>query len=233
MTAARPVPLHLPRTRMVPFPDPRRFDAEGLVAFDGDLSVARLQLAYRSGVFPWYGEGLVPLWWCPDPRGVLDLEHLHVPRRLVRVLRGGGFTLTWNRCFAEVMQECGRQRAEGTWVLPEMVLAYTALHAAGAAHSLEVWHDAVLVGGVYGVQVGALFAAESMFHRRTDMSKVALVALVRSLARAGVELVDVQFVTPHLQRLGAYAVPRTTYLDRLQQLRERQVDLGALAPRVD
>ncbi|MBL8723776.1 MAG: leucyl/phenylalanyl-tRNA--protein transferase [Planctomycetes bacterium] len=233
MTGARPVPLHLPRQRVVPFPDPRPYDHEGLLAFGGDLSVARLQLAYRSGVFPWYGEGLVPLWWSPDPRGVIDPTRLHVPRRLQRVLRAGAFTLTWNQCFRVVMEECGRQRAEGTWVLPEMVTAYTALHAAGGAHSLEVWHDAALVGGVYGVQVGALFAAESMFHRRTDMSKVALVALVRSLAQAGVELFDVQFVTPHLQRLGAQPLPRTTYLDRLLQLRDRQVDLRAPELRVD
>lgn len=212
------------------FPDPRRYPADGLVAFGGDLSVARLMLAYRSGIFPWYGPDQVPLWWSPEPRAVLDLDHLHVSRSLQKVLRRGAFSLSWNRSFRAVMRECGRCRQDGTWILPEMVVAYTALHAAGHAHSLEVWQGDKLVGGVYGVQVGALFAAESMFHRVTDMSKVALVALVQSLARAGVQLVDVQFLTPHLQRLGAYELPRADYLARVAALAATALDLRQLVP---
>ena len=147
-------------------------------------------------------------------------------------LRQGGFTLTWNRCFLRVMRECGQRRAHGTWILSEMVVAYERLHRAGQAHSLEVWADEQLVGGVYGVQVGALFAAESMFHAATDMSKVALVALVRSLFAAGIELLDVQFVSDHLGTLGAYAIPRREYLQRLAVVRTRPVDLARLVPSV-
>jgi leucyl/phenylalanyl-tRNA--protein transferase len=194
------------------FPDPHDFDAEGLVAVGGELTSKRLLSAYEHGIFPWYAEGILPMWWSPDPRGLMSVARLHVSHRLQRTLRRADFTLTWNRCFARVMAECGKHRPEGTWVIPEMLAAYERLHRRGNAHSLEVWRERRLVGGIYGVQVGALFAAESMFHRDTDMSKVALVALVRSLFAAGIELFDVQFVTPHLARLGAFEVTRTDYL---------------------
>jgi leucyl/phenylalanyl-tRNA--protein transferase len=191
------------------------FDGDGLVAIGGDLRPERLLLAYRRGIFPWYADGSMPMWWSPDPRAVLSPSTLHVSHSLARVIRRGGFALTWNRCFRAVMAECGKCRTEGTWVIDEMLDAYTELHARGSAHSLEVWHDERLVGGIYGVQVGGLFAAESMFHRRADMSKVALVALVRSLFRAGIELFDVQFLTPHLQTMGAELIRRAEYLRRL------------------
>ncbi len=212
------------------FPDPNDYDAEGLVAVGGDLEPERLLLAYQSGIFPWYSADTVPLWWSPDPRALLEPGRLHVARSLQKTIRRGGFTLSWNRCFERVMVECGRGRDEGTWILPEMLAAYCRLHERGRAHSLEVWHDDRLVGGVYGVQVGALFAAESMFHRATDMSKVALVALVRSLFAAGIELLDVQFVTDHLATLGAFAIPRREYLRRAAVAAARPVDLSALAP---
>ncbi len=215
------------------FPDPNDYDAEGLVAFGGDLEPERLLLAYRSGVFPWYSEETVPLWWSPDPRALLDPAKLHVARSLQKTIRRGGFTLTWNACFERVMGECGRGREQGTWILPEMLAAYVRLHELGHAHSLEVWQGERLVGGVYGVQVGALFAAESMFHRATDMSKVALVALVRSLFAAGVELFDVQFVTEHLASLGAYTIPRREYCRRVAVAAARRVDLAGLVPRLD
>jgi leucyl/phenylalanyl-tRNA--protein transferase len=215
------------------FPDPRDYDREGLVAFGGDLSPETLLLAYSRGIFPWYSEDTVPLWWSPDPRALLAPDHLHVSRSLARTLRRGGYRLTWNRCFERVMRECARDRADGTWVLPAMVVAYTRLHRLGHAHSLEVWVDDELAGGVYGVQVGGLFAAESMFHRRTDMSKVALVALVRSLFAAGITLLDVQFATPHLLTLGAIEVPRREYLQRLDVACRSTVDLGQLEPSID
>lgn len=214
------------------FPDPRLFDREGLLAIGGDLAPERLLTAYAGGIFPWYAEGYVPMWWSPDPRALLDPEHLHVARSLRRTLRRGAFTLSWNRCFERVMRECGRQRFGGTWIIPDMVAAYTRLHRLGHAHSLEVWHGEDLVGGIYGVQVGALFAAESMFHRATDMSKVALVALVHSLFAAGIELLDVQFVTEHLARFGVYELPRGQYLERVATARERAVDLQRLLPAV-
>lgn len=210
------------------FPDPREYDHEGLLAVGGDLSPERLLLAYRSGIFPWYEAGIPPLWWSPDPRALLDPASLHVSRSLGRTLRAGDFELSFDGCFPRVMQECGRRRPEGTWVLPEMVLAYGELHRRGHAHSLEVWRQGELVGGIYGVQVGGLFAAESMFHRATDMSKVALVVLVRALFADGIELFDVQFVTPHLRRLGAYEVPRDDYLRRVANAWSRPVSLAGL-----
>jgi leucyl/phenylalanyl-tRNA--protein transferase len=215
------------------FPDARSFDKEGLIAIGGDLCPARLLAAYGSGIFPWYAEGYLPMWWSPDPRGLLCPERLHTSRSLRRVLRRAAFQLTWNRCFLRVMTECGQQRAEGSWVIPEMVVAYERLHRAGHAHSLEVWDGTELIGGTYGVQVGGLFAAESMFHRRTDMSKVALTALVRSLFAAGIELLDVQFATEHLVTLGAFTVPRAEYLARLAAARGRAVDLSGLVPTIE
>lgn len=194
------------------FPDPRRYDAEGLVAIGGSLTPKRLEAAYRGGIFPWYGEGYMPLWWSPDPRGLVSAESVHVSRSLQRTIERGGFALTWNRCFRDVMTACGESRDDGTWIIPEMLDAYEALHRIGNAHSLEVWQGASLVGGIYGVQFGKLFCAESMFHRATDMSKVALVAMVRSLFAAGIRVFEVQFVTKHLASMGAFEVPRAEYL---------------------
>lgn len=225
-------PVFLHADDPISFPDPEAFDRDGLVAIGGDLAPARLLAAYGSGIFPWYAEGYVPMWWSPDPRALLAPERLHVSRSLRRTLRQGGFELTWNRCFARVMTECGKRRREGTWVIQEMVLAYTRLHEQGHAHSLEVWQGGELVGGTYGVQLGGFFAAESKFHRRTDMSKVALVALLGSLAAAGIELIDVQFTTPHLLTLGAFEVPRAEYLQRLAVAQKRVVDLRRLRPRI-
>jgi leucyl/phenylalanyl-tRNA--protein transferase len=213
--------------RATAFPDPTLYDAEGLVAIGGDLLPERLLAAYGAGIFPWYAEGYVPMWWSPDPRALLDRERLHVSRSLGKRMRRGGYQLSWNRCFTKVMAACGANRAGGTWILPEMLAAYSRLHERGRAHSLEVWAGADLVGGIYGVQVGGLFAAESMFHRRPDMSKVALVALVRAAFAAGIELFDVQFTTPHLASLGAFEVPRAEYLRRLAVVRGRDVDLAA------
>jgi leucyl/phenylalanyl-tRNA--protein transferase len=232
MRRVRRQPVFLRNEDPPDFPDPELYDRDGLVAIGGDLGSQRLLHAYRSGIFPWYAEGYVPMWWSPDPRALLSPATLHVSRRLRRVLRQGGFELTWNRCFARVMAECGKRRGEGTWVIPEMVVAYTRLFELGHAHSLEVWQGGELVGGTYGVQVGAMFAAESKFHRRTDMSKVALVALVGSLFAAGIELLDVQFTTPHLSALGAFEVSRADYLARLAIARQRVVDLRRLVPRI-
>lgn len=215
------------------FPDPRAYDREGLVAVGGDLSPERLLCAYRSGIFPWYAVGVPPMWWSPDPRALLLPRRLHVSRSLMRRIRRGGFELTWNRSFREVMFECGRARREGTWVIPEMVDAYERLHRLGHAHSLEVWVEGRLCGGIYGVQAGGLFAAESMFYRATDMSKVALVALVRSAGAAGVEVFDVQFATSHLVRMGAVEVSREEYLRRLAVVRDLRVDFFGLVPRAD
>jgi leucyl/phenylalanyl-tRNA--protein transferase len=227
MRKPRRLPVWIEAGSPPAFPDPSGYDEEGMVAVGGDLDVDRLLCAYRSGVFPWYSEDL-PIWWSPDPRAVLELDGLHVSRRLRRRIRRGGFELTWNRSFEEVMAACGADREGGTWILPELVEAYGELHALGHAHSLEVWIGENLVGGVYGVQVGGLFAAESMFHRVTDMSKVALVALTDSLAAAGMGLIDVQFQTEHLASLGSDEIPREEYLRRISVECLRKVDLTAL-----
>jgi leucyl/phenylalanyl-tRNA--protein transferase len=212
----------------VAFPDPRRADDEGLVAVGGDLSPGRLLAAYDAGIFPWYNAGYPPLWWCPNPRAILPLRPPHLSRSMKRTLRQGGYRVTWNAAFNEVVAACGAGRSGGTWILPEMARAYASLRTLGHAHSLEVWIGERLVGGLYGVQRGGLFAAESMFHRATDMSKVALLYCIASLLRAGMQLVDVQFLSAHLASLGAIEVSRDEYLSQVQAQRVRQVDLSEL-----
>jgi leucyl/phenylalanyl-tRNA--protein transferase len=223
-------PIPLPPGGPPVFPDPRLSDDEGLVAFGGGLEPQRILTAYRHGIFPWYDEDLPPLWWSPDPRCVIRRDRLHVSRSLGRTLRRGGFELTWNRSFLDVVDACGQSRRDGTWILPEMRAAYGALHELGAAHSLEVWRSGELVGGLYGVQIGGLFAAESKFHRRTDMSKVALVAAVHSLFAAGIQLFDVQFRTEHLATMGAEEIRRDAYLRELEPAVRLEVDLAELVP---
>jgi leucyl/phenylalanyl-tRNA--protein transferase len=220
--------LLAPRAPFV-FPDPEDSDAEGLVAVGGDLSPERLLAAYDQGIFPWYADGLPPMWWSPDPRAVVDPSTLHVSRSLQREIKQGHFQVSFDRAFADVMQECGREREGGTWILPEMLEAYLRLHALGHARSFEVWRDERLVGGLYGVQRGALFAAESMFHRATNASKIALVAAVKSLFAAGIELFDVQFTTPHLASMGIHAISRRAYLARVAAAACKAVTLDGLA----
>jgi len=212
------------------FPDPRGADPRGLLAVGGDLSTPRLLLAYSRGIFPWYDAELPPLWWSPDPRGVIDPGHLHVSRSLRRRLRRGGFTVTLDADFAGVMRACAAEREDGTWIHAAMIEAYVALHEAGHAHSFEVWVEGELAGGLYGVRVGGLFAAESMFHRQTDASKIALVSAVSTTFAAGIELFDVQFVTAHLASMGAYSIRRSEYLARLAALNDRTVALAGRTP---
>ncbi len=211
--------------RPIVFPDPRKAPRHGLVAIGGNLSLPVLLAAYDQGIFPWYNEGERIHWWSPDPRAVIDATSLHVSRSLARKRRTGGFTVTWNQAFREVMIECGREREEGTWIFPEMVGAYVAAHEAGAAHSIEVWHSGSLAGGLYGIQRGAAFMAESMFHRVTDASKIALAGAVETLFSLGIVLFDVQFRTAHLESMGVYLIPRIDYLRRLEQARIVQLDL--------
>ena len=209
------------------FPDPRNADSDGLVAVGGDLGSPRLLDAYRSGIFPWFDDGMPALWWSPDPRAIIEPNQLHVSRSLRRRMRLGTFHCTLNRAFRDVMIACA-QRPEGTWIGAEMVEAYTRLHAEGHAHSVEVWCNHALVGGLYGVQIGGLFAAESMFHRMTDASKVALVVATRSLFAAGTRLLDVQFLTPHLASMGARTIPRSTYLARAGDACRTPFDIAGL-----
>ena len=210
------------------FPDIRLADEEGLVGYGGELEPDWLLDAYRHGVFPWPSSDDEPvLWWSPDPRAVIELDGLQISRRLRRRLRSGCYTVTLNQDFADVLRGCatGTGREGGTWLTPHMQAAYTHFHQWGHAHSVEAWlgdpSDGELVGGVYGVAIGGAFAAESMFHRRTDASKVALAHLVAHLQNRGYGLLDIQQWTEHTGRLGAVEISRDVYLDRLAS----QIDL--------
>lgn len=213
----------LPGTRQ-PFPDPKCADDEGLVAVGGDLAPERLLQAYEKGLFPWFEEGMPPLWWSPNPRTIIEAGDLHVSKSLARTMRRKRLRCSLNRAFRDVMVACA-DRQEGTWICPEMISAYTALHVMGSAHSFEVWSEGALVGGLYGVQIGGLFAAESMFHRITDASKVALVTAHKACFGAGIRLFDVQFLTEHLRSMGAREIPRALYLARVRGAVHRKVDL--------
>lgn len=199
---------------------------DDVVACGGTLAPDLVYEAYRHGVFPFYDHQQPILWWCPDPRAILPLDRFHVSRRLARSLRQEDCEIRVNTAFEDVMRACDENRADGTWIHDDMIRCYTALHERGHAHSLEVWRENRLVGGVYGVQAGACFAAESMFHRERDMSKVALVAFVRRLRERGFELLDVQFETAHLAQFGCVEIGRDDYLARIRTLRDREVSFA-------
>ena len=204
-----------------PFADVPLLAGEDIVAWGRDLDPGLVLSAYREGVFPFYDAGGPVLWWCPDPRAVLPLdERFHVRRRLARRIRRGDFEIRIDSAFEEVMRACDEGRADGTWIHEDMIRSYCALHEAGHAHSVEVWRKGQLVGGIYGIAFGAGFAAESMFHRERDMSKVALVSLVEHLRRCEFQLLDVQFKTPHLEQFGCIEMPRDLYLEQVRRVRD-------------
>lgn len=196
------------------FPNPEEAEADGLLAVGGDLSLPRLVAAYAQGIFPWYGPGSPILWWTPDPRCVLLPGSLHIGSRLARTLRNLPFHVTMDVAFAQVIRACAamsRPEQEGTWIVPEMLDAYIALHRAGLAHSVEVWEEDELVGGLYGVSLGRMFFGESMFHCKANASKAALVHLCRHLHDWGFELIDCQQTTPHIMKLGATTISRRLF----------------------
>jgi len=198
----------------------------GLVDIGGDLEPARLLQAYRRGIFPWFDEDGPICWWSPDPRAIFELDGLHVSRRLARTIHGGKFSMTIDRAFSQVMRGCA-DREEGTWITADMVEAYQRLHHLGWAHSVEVWHDGELAGGIYGVAIQGFFAGESMFHVQRDASKAALAFLVQHLSTRGYQLFDIQLITEHTQRLGAIEIPRKDYLGRLRAALERDCTFGS------
>lgn len=198
-----------------PWVPPEYATPEGIVGVGGDLDPDTLLKAYSAGVFPWFNAGDPVIWWSPDPRGVIPLDAFHVPRRLAATIRQNRFRVTVNTRFADVMRACAENREDGTWVTDEMVAAYTELNRVGHAHSVETWLGEELVGGVYGVSVGGLFAGESMFHRARDASKVALVTLLARLRDRGFMLFDTQIVNEHTAQFGAVNIPRAEYLRRL------------------
>lgn len=224
LSAWTELPERLSRPRY--FPPPVATSRDGLLCVGGRLSPEWLVDAYTHGIFPWPVWDDEPMaWWCPDPRAIIELDGLHVSRRLRRTVQSGKFQVTCNRDFEGVITGCS-DREDGTWLLPSMIDAYVELHRLGHAHSVEVWHDGRLAGGTYGVAAGGFFAAESMFHRERDASKVALVYLVAHLRARHFRLLDIQQWTPHTGRMGAVEISRKEYLARLAEAIERDVTFG-------
>jgi leucyl/phenylalanyl-tRNA--protein transferase len=202
------------------FPPVELASPEGLLAIGGDLRAERLLEAYRHGIFPWYNPGQPILWWSPDPRAVLFPAKLRVSHSLGKALRRKKFAVTLDTAFREVMAQCAaprhRRAGPGTWITPEMIEAYCVLHERGLAHSVESWMDEKLVGGLYGVALGSAFFGESMFSCETDASKVAFVQLVRQLELWDFAFIDCQLPSAHLSSLGAEAIRRREFLERLE-----------------
>lgn len=205
------------------FPNPADARSDGLLAVGGDLSVDRLLLAYRMGIFPWSSAPIS--WWSPDPRSIIPLGGLHISRSLARTLRRQPWRITLDAAFPEVIAACAApaRGREETWIEPPIMEAYIRLHRAGHAHSLEVWQDDLLVGGIYGIAIGGFFAGESMFHRASDASKAALVALVGHLRERGYVLFDTQIASPLTRGMGAIDIPRRAYLERLGRAQDLDV----------
>jgi len=218
--------------RANPFPDARRASKDGLLAYGGDLEPERLLAAYAQGIFPWYDRPPI-LWFSPDPRVVLPPERLRINRTLARTLRRRPYTVRFDSAFRAVVEGCAqapRPGQEGTWITPDMIEAYSALHELGFAHSVESWRGDELVGGIYGVSIGAAFFGESMFARASDASKVALVHLVRHIEALGFRFLDCQAPTPQTTRLGAIPWPRAGFLDALDRALEVPTLYGRWSP---
>lgn len=201
------------------FPDPHLAEPEGLLAIGGDLRPERLLLAYQHGIFPWFNPGEPPMWWCPDPRYVLFPDRLKVSHSMRVLLRKETFSVSMDKAFDQVIRACatpslGRQEP-GTWITPDMIHAYTRLHQLGFAHSVEVWKEGTLVGGLYGVSLGRIFFGESMFTRQSNASKYGFIRAVETMASQGFHLIDCQQGTRHLISLGAEPISRADFLDRL------------------
>jgi leucyl/phenylalanyl-tRNA--protein transferase len=212
------------------FPPPALAREDGLLAVGGDLSVPRLLLAYQHGIFPWYSPGEPILWWSPDPRLVLFPAEFHLAKRLARTIRQQIFSITFDTAFAQVIKACGqtrRKEGQGTWLDEEMIRAYCELHDQGHAHSVECWQNGELVGGLYGVALGAVFFGESMFSLVPDSSKVALAGLVERLQGWDFALIDCQVGTGHLQRLGAREISGAEFSTRLAEAVAKPSRLGS------
>ncbi|RXJ99570.1 leucyl/phenylalanyl-tRNA--protein transferase [Arcobacter sp. CECT 8986] len=200
------------------FPNPRLACDEGILAYGGDLTPARLISAYANGIFPWYNEDEPILWWSPNPRLIMELDEFKLSKSLAKVIKKEKFEIKFDTNFTQVMIECKnmfRPDQDGTWLQDELIEAYTNLHNLGYAHSFESYYDGKLVGGGYGLVIGDMFCGESMFAKKSDASKVALYHLVQRLKKNGFSLLDCQTPTNHLQSLGAKCITRDEFLDRL------------------
>ncbi|WP_312747219.1 leucyl/phenylalanyl-tRNA--protein transferase [Cedecea neteri] len=202
-----------------PSPEGALREPNGLLALGGDLTPARLLMAYQRGIFPWFSPGDPILWWSPDPRAILYPEQFHLSRSMKRFHRTSPYTVTLNHAFERVLYGCASDRNEGTWITADIVEAYLRLHELGHAHSIEVWDGKELVGGMYGVAQGALFCGESMFSRRVNASKTALLVFCQHFIRHGGKLIDCQVLNEHTASLGVIEIPRREYLQALAELR--------------
>ena len=205
------------------FPNPSLADPDGLLAVGGNLEPETLLSAYQQGIFPWFDEDTPILWWSPDPRAILEFDNLYISKRLARTIRTNKFQVTFDQNFDAVVKGCTYRPEEGTWITPEVANAYGEFHRRGHAHSVEVWQQGVLVGGLYGVAIGGLFAGESMFSTVSDASKIALVALVSRLKEKGYQLFDLQIINEHTSMMGATEIPRIDYLARAKSAIKKDI----------
>ena len=213
---------------LIHFNDPLFVSCDGIVAVGGSLSTANLVRAYRRGIFPWpVNEYHLP-WCCPEKRAILEFKDLYIPRSLAKVKRQESFRFTTDQAFVEVIGACAkisRTGESGTWITTEMMHAYCALHKKGYAHSVEAWEGNTLVGGLYGVDAGGAFSGESMFYYRSNASKLALLYLVEHLQKRGLDWIDIQMMTPHMEALGAKDIDRSEFLEKLSLAQERKLTL--------
>lgn len=202
------------------FPPVTSADAEGLLAIGGDLSASCLLTAYRNGIFPWFTDDVLPMWWCPDPRFVLFPNELKISKSMHALLKKGHYQFRYNTQFEAVITNCQqihRPGQDGTWITKGIIDAYTELHGKGYAVSAEAWQGDTLAGGLYGIRLGKLFFGESMFSLQPNASKFALIQLIRYLSNEGLQLIDCQVYTEHLERLGARMIPRDLFLQYVHQ----------------
>jgi len=206
-------------TALLEFPSADNANADGLLAVGGDLSTERLLLAYKSGIFPWFNDDSLILWWSPDPRMILFPHKIRISKSMRQIMSGTRFTLTRNKCFREVLEACAeieRMGQEGTWITSSMKEAYLRLHDLGFARSYEVWENKKLVGGLYGIDLGHVFCGESMFAKANNASKYAFINLAKDLEDRNYKFIDCQVYTKHLASLGAEEIPRKEFLKLLQ-----------------
>lgn len=221
------------------FPDPRGAlrDPPGLVAVGGDLQPERIYQAYLNGIFPWYSKGEPLMWWSPDPRATFDVDHIRVNKSLKKFLKKCDYDVTLNTQFQKVIEGCAQPRGngEGTWILPEMIHAYTSLHQQGLAHSIEIWQwqdgRRVLIGGLYGVLVGSCFCGESMFSNQPNASKLALIVLAQLLKSEPYAMIDCQLPNPYLQQMGAYLMSRKVFLSQLERCKQQVPSVDLFKPK--
>ena len=210
------------------FPDLKYASPEGLIGIGGTLSPENLLTAYSQGIFPWPTPDYPITWFTPPERAILEWDRLHISKSLARAERNSGFQFTRDQAFRNVIEACSeipRPHQEGTWITPEMIDAYCELHRLGHAHSVEVWKDQKLVGGIYGVDAGGAFAGESMFHRAPNASKLSILYLLRYLHTRGLNWIDIQVLTPHLEVMGARLISRSEFLSKLRQTQNLQLQL--------